>query len=292
MPDVSILLAVLLQVGAFPGVDNMPGPDDALLNRPPPRRTRSRSPADDIAEISPTSQWLQDCLNQIEQDAARAHAMAQIRRDTVTGADRVIANLCLGAASTELGRWDDARDAFVAAREGTPVDEPRTRARFAAMAGNAAFEGRNSEEALALLGLAREDARRGDAALLEAIAAVDTARVDVAMGRNERALGALEDATMLAPDLGEGWLLKATLLRRLDRLDEAQTAIERAASRAPKDAQVALEAGVIAVLAGRDESARASWESVIALDPASPLADTARGYIAQLGPTPTEAPTP
>jgi tetratricopeptide (TPR) repeat protein len=279
---VSLLLALLLQVGPFPGVDNMPTADDPLLNRPPPRRVRGRNPVVEIEGISPTSRWLQDCLSQLEQDAARAHSMAQIRRNEVTGADRVLANMCLGAASTELGRWDDARNAFLAAREGTPADEPRARARFATMAGNAAFEGRGGEEALALLDMARADARGAGDASLEAIAATDAARVLVAMQRPEPALAALADATRLAPERPEGWLLHATLLRRLDRLDEAQGAIERAAVLAPNDPEVGLEAGVIAVLDGRDEAARANWESVIALDPESPFAETARGYLAQL----------
>jgi tetratricopeptide (TPR) repeat protein len=279
---VSLLLALLLQVGPFPGVDNMPTADDPLINRPPPRRVRGRNPVVEIEGITPSSQWLQECLNQIEEDPTRAHAMAQIRRTEASGPDRVLANLCLGAASTELARWDDARDAFLAAREGTPVAEPRARARFAAMAGNAAFEGSRSEEALALLALAREDARAASDATLEAIAATDAARVLVVMERSGEALAALQEATRLAPQRPDGWLLYATLLRRLDRLGDAQAAIERAAALGPKDPEVGLEAGVIAVLDGRDEAARASWESVIALDPDSPFAETARGYLAQL----------
>ncbi|MGY6550490.1 MAG: tetratricopeptide repeat protein [Erythrobacter sp.] len=279
-----MLLAVLLQVGAFPGVDNMPGPNDELLNRPP-RRVRGRNPVVEIETINPASEWLQGCLDDVEKDPARAHSTAQMRRSEVRGADRVLANLCLGAASTELGRWNDARDAFLAAREGTPEDEPRTRARFAAMAGNAAFEGRGREEALSLLTMAREDARSGAAPLLEAAALTDSARVLVAMQREEQALGALREATRLAPDRAEGWLLLATLLRRMDDLGEAQAAIERAAGLAPTNAEIGLEAGVIAVLGGRDDAARASWESVIALDPGGAFAETARGYIAQLGPS-------
>ncbi|MFN3990677.1 MAG: tetratricopeptide repeat protein [Erythrobacter sp.] len=278
----SLMLALLLQVGPFPGVDTMPRADDPLINRPPPRRVRGRNAVVEIEGITPSSKWLQECLNQLEQDAARAHAMAQIRRAETTGADRVLANLCLGAASTELARWDDARDAFLAAREGTPPDEPRARARFAAMAGNAALEGRGSEEALALLGTARADARAASDRTLEAIALTDSARALVALERAEEALAALREATRLAPERSEGWLLQATLLRRLDQLDEAQAAIERAAALAPNDPEIGLEAGVIAVLDGRDAAAKASWESVIALDPGSPFAETARGYLAQL----------
>lgn len=278
----SLLLALLLQVGPFPGVDTMPRADDPLINRPPPRRVRGRDPIVEIEGITPSSQWLQECLDQIAVDAARAHAMAQIRRTEAKGADRVLANLCLGAAATQLARWDDARDAFLAAREGTPADEPRARARFAAMAGNAALEGSGAEEALTLLGIARADARAAGDATLEAIAAIDSARALVALTRSDAALTALQEATTLAPERAEGWLLHATLLRRLDRLDEAQAAIERAAKLAPKDPEIGLEAGVIAVLDGRDEAARASWDSVIALDPASPFAETAKRYLAQL----------
>lgn len=285
----SLILALLLQVGPFPGVDNMPTIDDPLLNRPPPRRVRGRDPVVEIENITAPSAWLRDCLDQLADDPARAHAMAQIRRSEVSGADRVLANLCLGAASTELTRWADARDAFLAAREGTPAAEQRARARFAAMAGNAAFEAGGNEEALSLLALARSDAEASKDATLQAIAATDTARVLVAMERAAPALDALQDATRIAPERAEGWLLLATLLRRMDRLDDAQAAIERAASLAPKDPETGLEAGVIAVLAGRDDAARASWDSVIALDPETPFAETARGYLAQLAPATPEA---
>ena len=41
---------------------------------------------------------------------------------------------------------------------------------------------------------------------------------------------------------------------------------------------------MIAVLAGHDEAARKSWQSVIVAAPGSAAATTAQGYIAQLGP--------
>ena len=158
------------------------------------------------------------------------------------------------------------------------------RARFAALAGAAALAGGDAGGAESLLALAESDARAARSALLEAIAASDRARALVALGRGEEALAALENSTTLAPDRAEGWLLKATLLRRFDRLAEAQTAIERAAALSPLNPEIGLEAGVIAVLAQRDAAARASWQSVIDLAPDSPAAATARDYLAQLGP--------
>lgn len=276
----SILLALALQVGPNPTGGAIPG-DELLQDRPP--RAQVQPEAEAEPDPDPVSAWLAGCLGTLEEDPARAHAMAQIRRSETTGADRVLANHCLGTAAAALELWDDARTAFTAAREETPEGEPRARARFAALAGAAALGGGDAEGALPLLTLAESDAQTAKSPQLEAIAASDRARALVALGRAEQALAALENSTALAPDRAEGWLLKATLLRRLERLPEAQTAIERAAGLAATNPEIALEAGVIAVLAGRDDAARKSWQSVITLAPDSPAAATAKDYLAQLG---------
>ena len=284
----SILLALALQVGPNPTGGAIPG-DELLQDRPP--RAQAQPEAEAEPDPDPVSAWLAGCLGTLEEDPARAHAMAQIRRSETTGADRVLANHCLGTASAALELWDDARTAFTAAREETPEGEPRARARFAALAGAAALGGGDAEGALPLLTLAESDAQTAKSPQLEAIAASDRARALVALGRAEQALTALENSTTLAPDRAEGWLLKATLLRRLERLPEAQTAIERAAGLAATNPEIALEAGVIAVLAGRDEAARKSWQSVLALAPDSPAAATAKDYLAQIGEAGETAPT-
>ena len=282
--QVSLLLAMLLQVGPNPLSGGMQS-DDLVRDRP----TRSDGVKDDLPA---TSAWLESCFDQLEADPARAHAMAQIRRGETKGADRVLANLCLGMAASELGLWDDARTAFAAARSETPEGETRTRARFAALAGNATLASGDAAGAEGLLAFAETDARTAKAAPLEAIAATDRARALVMLGRNEDALAALETATIRAPERSEGWLLKATLLRRLERLGEAQTAIERAATLTPENLEIGLEAGLIAVLGSRDDAARASWRSVLAVAPYSPAAATARDYLAQIGDTVEAAPTP
>lgn len=289
----SLLLALLLQVGPDPTRGGMPD-DDLVRDRPP----RPEAPG---AAAEPASPWLESCLEQIAADPARAHAMAQIRRTETRGTERVLANHCLGMAASELELWDDARAAFAAARGETPENDTRARARFAALAGNAALGGGDAAGAVDLLLLAERDARAAGAVPLEAIAATDRARALVLLGREEEALYALDSAAGLAPRSAEVWLLKATLLRRLDRIGEAQAAIEQAAELAPgKDGfgpQIALEAGVVAMLSGREDAARRSWQSVIALAPDGPLAATAREYLAQLGPVadtaaPQEEPQP
>lgn len=284
----SIILALLLQVGPNPLGGSLEGADDLMRDRPPREPAVSSEPSPTSA---PTSTWLESCFAQLESDPARAHAMAQIRRSETSGTDRVLANHCLGTAASELGLWDDARAAFVAARDETPEAEIRMRARFAALAGNAALASGDATGALGLLALAERDARIAAAAPLAALAAIDRARALVTLGRSDDALAALEAATTLAPGRSEGWLLKATLLRRIGQLDEAQAAIERAALLSPADPVIGLEAGVIAMLAGREDAARQSWQSVIDLAPESLTAATAKDYLAQLGPATETAPT-
>ena len=280
----SLILALLLQVGPDPMSGGMPN-DDLVRDRPP-RENLTRGEVTEQEILDPTSAWLQACLNQLDTDPARAHTMAQLRRSETTGAERVLANHCLGTAASALGLWEDARSAFLAAHDETPEDEPRARARFALLAGNAMLAGGDAAGALAQLTQAEADARTAGSAPLEALAALDRARALVSLGRGEEGLAALDTATTLAPAKAEGWLLKATLLRRLDRLDEAQVAIEAAAKLAPTNPEIGLEAGVIAVLAGRDAAARQSWQSVIALQPESLAAATAKDYLAQLDPAP------
>lgn len=287
----AFLLPMLLQ--AIPDPNNMNVPDYSaeVQDRPP----RSSS----IIDAPKQNSWLSECLDQLEQEPSRAHVQAQIRRDTTTGEDRVLANHCLGLAATELGRWEEARAAFTAARQETPASDARLRARFGAMAGNAALVTGDSAGALTLLDEARSDAITAKAGGLQALIALDRARALVDGGELESAEAALGEARTLRPEDAETWLLSATLLRRLDRLDEAQVQIEEAARLAPLAPEIGLEAGVIAMLDGREEAARQSWLSVTAMAPGTPEAETAQSYLDQLGPAPappapatSEAPQP
>lgn len=285
------LLPILLPIAVLqlnPANAAPMGTPDELINRP----ERPSDPSDPITLTNPNARWLQQCLEQLEADASRAHTKAQIKRSGAVGEERVIANHCLGLAATELGLWTDAQNAFTAAREETPDDQTRARARFGAMAGNAALAGGDLVRAVALLETAQNDAATAASAPLQVIAVLDLARALVALNRSEEALTALGTATTLAPKESEGWLLKATLLRRLDQLDDAQTAIEQAVALSPQDSEIGLEAGVIAILAGREDAARASWQSVIDVQPDSLAAQKATRYLEQIGPATTPANPP
>lgn len=286
-PIASLLPLILMQVGPNPSAGAIPDYSAEVQDRP---ARSAPAPADPAAElVAADDGWLQNCLDLVDSDPARAHVQAQLRRDQTEAEDQVIANYCLGMAASALELWEDARTGFVGARDGTGPEDGSLRARLGTMAGNAALAGQDTAGALALLEQAQRDAEAASAWTLAGIAAIDRARVLVASGEEAGGLAALADARRLDAESGEAWLLSATLMRRMERLEEAQAMIERAGELDEANPDVALEAGVIAVLSGRDEAARASWDSVVALAPESPQADTARGYLAQLGeavPTP------
>jgi tetratricopeptide (TPR) repeat protein len=271
------LLPLMLQAGLDPTRGGVPDYSADIQDRPPRELSIIDAP-------QPTS-WLAQCLDQLEDEPTRAHVQAQIRRDTTNGQDRVLANHCLGLASTELGRWEEARAAFTAARQETPAEETRLRARFGAMAGNAALVTGDLPGALVLLDAARADALAAQAGGMQGLIALDRARVLVGLEQLDAAEAALAEARMFQPDDAETRLLSATLLRRMGKLAEAQEQVEEAARLDPTAPAIGLEAGVIAILDGREEAARSSWQSVIDLSPGTEFATSAQSYLDQLGPT-------
>lgn len=275
----SFVLALLLaQVG--PAVSATPQSPSAL---PPELRDRKPRAADKApakeaaASETPVGNAVEAC-NSLENPVDAAD-VASDWLATAKGRDRASAGECLGVALSRLERWDAAADAFAKAQGF--ADTQVWRARLGAMAGEAALNAGDAEAALAALDKARVDAA-GDTVMLGGIA-VFRARALVALKRDGDAAEALSEARLATPDSPSAWLLSATLSRRVGKLAEAQQQIERAYDLRPIDPAVGLEAGVIAVLSGRDASARKSWQSVIDAAPQSAEAATARGYIAQLG---------
>lgn len=276
----SIALALILaQVGPLVTPGAAPPLPHQIQSEPlrPPRARRQTQPV-----ARPVPSRLRLCLELAETSPADAQASAASWLAGTQGPDRAAAGECLGVALSRQDKWDEAKAAFLAARDAA-ADKP-LRARLGAMAGNAALAKGDAAAALAALDAARGDAP-GDADI-----ALDRARALVALKRTGEAEAALAEARLAAPDNAQAWLLSATLSRRLNRLAEAQTQIEKAAALQPADPEIGLEAGVIAVLSGRDEAARRSWRSVLATAPDSEEATMAKGYLAQLGPAPAKPP--
>lgn len=266
----SFLLPLIVQVG----------PVGAIPPKPLPiPRTKS-------AAVAPSAQpdRLKQCLDLAMVRPSDAIEVASVWLKTATTmADRAGAKQCQALAYTRIEGWPEAAALFLSAREDTPVSEPNERARLGALAGNSQLAGGDAAAALAALDLAQADAAGGSDDKLRGGIEVDRARALVALGRNDEAAVALTKARILAPKNHHAWLLSATLSRRQGKLADAQAQIERATELMPVDAEIGLEAGVIAVLSGRDESARKSWLSVIKAAPGSPAAQTAQGYLDQLG---------
>jgi Flp pilus assembly protein TadD len=198
---------------------------------------------------------------------------------------------CLGMAHTRKADFEAAEQAFIAARDAAGSDHAK-RADWGAMAGNAAIAGAQPARALVALALAHDDAvATGDTAAQGEIA-FDKARALVALGRSFEAKAALTEATTLIPGNSDVWLLSATLYRRTAKLEQAQQFIEKAAALNPLDPAIGLEAGVIAMLADREDAARKSWKSVIATAPQSAEAAQAKAYLDQIGESAEPNPAP
>lgn len=283
-----VATVALMQIGPDPS----PQQGAAL---PIPRRRTVIAPPSPRAEAGPGGDRLADCLLRAQRDPAAGLAFARgWLAEATTPAARVRANHCLGQVLNLQGDFAGAERAFAQALDGIPAEQAATGFDLATMAGNAALAAGAPDRALTWLDRALAAGKGQSGARLGAVQ-TDRARAFVAAGRPADAAAALEEARRLAPDDAEGWLLSATLARRNHDLARAQQAIEQAARLDPRGSALApaigLEAGVIAMLAGRETAARQSWQSVVATAPDSAEAATARGYLAQLGPA-TTSPAP
>lgn len=230
------------------------------------------------------------CSQAVDADPAGTARFARDALTKATGAARVRAGLCLGLALSATGQWDAAQAAFIDARNSAGEDDRATRARLGDMAANAALAQGKADDALSILGPAEADAKAAQDQSLVASVAIDRARAMVVQRQDLLASQALAEARAADPGNAQAWLLSATLSRRMEHLDIAAQQIAQAAQLSPQDPEVGLEAGVISILAGREDAARRSWQSVVALAPDSASATTARGYLAQLGPVAPASP--
>lgn len=237
-------------------------------------------------ETSAEDARLASCMRQARDNPDAAVVAALQWLEGLSAPDTRAPQECLGFAHTVAGRWNAAETAFATARDALPASDAGERARLGAMAGNAALAGTRAEQALDLLTAAQADAGAARDADLSGSIATDRARALVALGRELEGAQALASARELLPQDATVWLLSATLARRMDDLASAQSWIATAAGLDPRNPAIGLEAGLIAALAGEDDAARASWQSVIALAPASSQADAARQYLAQLNTSP------
>lgn len=282
----SLFLAMLAQVGPFAN------PPAAPPLRPPQNGRhgeRQSPPAAAPAAPAPRNR-LEFCLAGAANAPIDAIDDAETWRDAVQGSAKAEPNLCLGSAHARLEQWDLAEAAFLAGRDAAADNDRAMRAKLGAMAGNAALAQGAFERALPPLDMAHADANATGDLRLTGEVQIDRARALVGLKREAEANLALVEARTSAADNPLAWLLSATLSRRQGKLAAAQAQISTAASLSPRDPEVGLEAGVIAMLAGNEAAARKSWQSAIETAPASEAAATAKAYLAQLAEAPQSKP--
>lgn len=230
-------------------------------------------------------QRFDECIAAIGTDPAGAVDLADRWRLAGGG---IPARQCQGLAYAAAGRYAAAATALEAAARASETARDGRAARLWTQAGNARLAAGDASGAVPALDAALA-AGSTEGELLGEIH-LDRARALVAAGRQAEARADLDAATRLAPRDPLGWLLSATLARRLDDLDRAAADIAEATARSPDDASVAVEAGLIAAARGDDAAARTAWQGATRLQPASRAAAQARDLLAQLDGT--AAPTP
>jgi tetratricopeptide (TPR) repeat protein len=104
---------------------------------------------------------------------------------------------------------------------------------------------------------------------VEAALRVTRAEALVDLKRDKDAAADLARATAIDPRVADGWLLRATLARRMGDMALAESAILKAADQTPDSAEVQYEAGIIAALQGNMDLAKAAWTAAAAADPDS-----------------------
>jgi Tetratricopeptide repeat len=191
----------------------------------------------------------------------------------------VAARECLGLAFAANNRWLPASTAFEQAATQAEREKDLRATRLWIQAGNAALAGGQAPRARGFLDTALASGQLVGEAKGEAH--LDRARALVALRQTTAARIDIDAALKLVPADPLGWLLSATLARRTQDLARATADISEAVRLSPDDAQVALEAGNIAVMNGSPEAARLAWSAAVKNAPGSPASKAAAEALKQ-----------
>ncbi len=228
------------------------------------------TPAPPVPQPSATEKRFDECVALVESDPAKAIALAGSWQIEGGG---ILARQCLGLGYAAQARWLPAMTAFEQAAQMAETQRDGRAGNLWVQAGNAALAAGNAGKArtafdAAISGGSLKGAEAGEVHL-------DRARALVALGDVKAARADLDQSIKLVPADPLGWLLSATLARRMGDLTRAQTDIAEALKRSPDDAAVAYEAGNIAVLSGSTEAARTAWTAAVKNAPDSPAGKAA-----------------
>lgn len=215
------------------------------------------------------------CMAAVKTNAEAAVEAAEAWR--ARGGD-IAARQCLGIAYMALNRaapaaltFEQAARAAEAARDDRATD-------LWGQAGNAFLAAGDAAKARAALDTAL--ARGGGSDPWKGELYIDRARADVELGDLPGARTDLDKALKLVPGDPMGWLLSATLARRMKDLTRASADIVEAIKLAPDEPSVALEAGNIAAMQGDIKGAREEWTVAAKKGAGTPIGKSAEAALA------------
>lgn len=230
------------------------------------------------------------CAGLATRNPGRAIAVAQAWRIEGGG---ILARHCLAIAQFESGDYTAALESFgAAARDAARAPDTREAAARLWLAGaNAGLIARRPAAVAVMvdeaLTLSPPAPLAAELMLLKAEALVD-------LEQEAAALQVIEAALASDSEVANGWLLKATLARRLGRLEEAEAAIleavKRTAAEHPDMPDVQLEAGAIAQAQGKTDLARAAWTAAASGNSELPAVKAAAAALARLARNALSAP--
>ncbi|OYU14522.1 MAG: hypothetical protein CFE37_10525 [Alphaproteobacteria bacterium PA4] len=213
------------------------------------------------------------CIAMVKADPGRAIAVAMNWRVEGGG---VAARHCEALAEAQRKDWPAALKSFEAAAQASEAAGDGQALALWMQAAETAMLATRPAAAVAYLDkalpLAGDDKLRATLRVSRAEALVD-------LKRSAEAASDLDSATRLDPDVEWGWLLKATLARRMGDFKTAEAAILEAAKRDPESADVQFEAGNIAAAQGNDALARTAWVAAARADPDSPAGKAAQAAL-------------
>lgn len=219
------------------------------------------------------------CLAMVKSAPDRAIESAQGWRIDGGG---VPARHCLALAQFAKSDYAEALKSFESAASASEVAKDGQAVTLWSQGADAAMLANQPEAAVRFLG--RAIAGAGGITLsprAEAMLRLTRAEALVDLKRNADAATDLDTATKLDPDVPYGWLLKATLARRMGDFKGAEAAILVAAEREPESADIQYEAGNIAAAQGNDRLARTAWLAAARADPDSPAGIAASKALTQ-----------
>lgn len=211
------------------------------------------------------------CLALVQTEPGRAIETAQAWRIENGG---VGALHCLALAQFARKDYSAAFASFGAAAKASQVAGDGQAVILLSQGADAALLAGQPEAAVRLLTDAVGGAGTDLSPRVEAALRVTRAEALVDLKRDKDAAADLARAVALDPAGAEGWLLQATLARRMGDLQLAETAILQAAERSPDSAEVQYEAGNIAAAKGDMAMAKTAWAA------ASTEADSIAGQAA------------